>query len=177
MRHVQLFVVILAAFAADQISKAAALVLLGLGTPVAVFPGLNFTLGFNEGVSFGMLSGIMEGRPLTLAAITSAITVWFAFIAVRSSIGLERFGFALIVGGSLGNIFDRLRQGAVTDFLDINWSNWRWPTFNIADVAIVVGAVAVLASLWLGRARTMGTTSVASEAETAVPNRTDIPSS
>ena len=49
--------------------------------------------------------------------------------------------FALIVGGAIGNIIDRLRQGAVTDFLDVFWQDWHWPTFNVADSAIVCGAV------------------------------------
>jgi disulfide bond formation protein DsbB len=55
-------------------------------------------------------------------------------------------GFALIVGGSLGNILDRLRKGAVADFLDIFWRDWHWPAFNLADMAIVCGVGLVLAS-------------------------------
>ena len=54
----------------------------------------------------------------------------------------------LIVGGALGNIIDRLRQGAVTDFLDLYWRNWHWPTFNGADIAITLGALLVF-TVWL----------------------------
>jgi signal peptidase II len=53
-------------------------------------------------------------------------------------------GLALIVGGALGNIVDRLRQGKVTDFLDLYWRDWHWPAFNVADVAITFGALCVL---------------------------------
>lgn len=131
---------------ADQLTKAAALSLLSQGTPVPVFPGFNLTLGFNEGASFGMMGGFMAGRPLVMVALTGALTLAFAVMALRAKHPLEQAGFALVVGGALGNIIDRLRQGAVTDFLDLYWRNWHWPTFNVADVAITLGAVLILAA-------------------------------
>jgi len=65
-------------------------------------------------------------------------------MAFRAQNALERAGFALVVGGALGNIIDRLRQGAVTDFLDFYWRDWHWPTFNVADICITLGAVLIL---------------------------------
>ena len=60
----------------------------------------------------------------------------------------------MVVGGALGNIIDRLRQGAVTDFLDFYWRDWHWPTFNVADICITLGAVLILvASLPLRRSK------------------------
>lgn len=141
----------LAAFLADQVTKAMALAGLPWGEPVAVLPGLSLTLGFNTGASFGMLSGVMAGRPLLMAFGTGLLTMVFAVMALRALDPLERAGLALIVGGASGNILDRLRQGAVTDFLDFYWRDWHWPTFNLADVAIFCGAVLILASqfaLW-----------------------------
>jgi signal peptidase II len=67
-----------------------------------------------------------------------------AIIALRANNRWERLGLALVVGGSLGNIIDRARQGMVTDFLDVYWRTWHWPTFNMADVAISLGAVALI---------------------------------
>ena len=123
-----------------------ALSLLSLGAAVPVLPGFNLTLGFNTGASFGMMGGVMAGRPFLMAALTGALTLVFAVMAFRARSPLERAGFALVVGGALGNIVDRLRQGAVTDFLDLYWRDWHWPTFNVADVGITLGAVLILAA-------------------------------
>ena len=150
----QMIVALIAATAlADQLSKSAALSKLSLGQPIAIMPGFNLTLGFNEGSSFGMLSGIMAGKPVLMAALTGALTLMFAVMAFRARQPFERAGFALVVGGALGNIIDRLRQGAVTDFLDVYWREWHWPTFNVADIAITLGAVCILAASLPSRRR------------------------
>ena len=147
MTKAKLISVIAAAVVADQVTKATALSLLTQGTAVPVLPGFNLTLGFNEGASFGM-------KPLLMAALTGVLTVAFAVMAFRARHPLERAGFALVVGGALGNIIDRVRQGAVTDFLDFYWRDWHWPTFNGADVAITLGALCVMvASLSAGHHR------------------------
>ena len=67
-------------------------------------------------------------------------------LAFRADHNVERAGYALVVGGASGNIIDRLRQGAVTDFIDLYWRDWHWPTFNVADIAITLGAVLILAA-------------------------------
>ena len=146
MTRVMLTSLIAAAVVADQLTKTAALSLLSQGTAVPVLPGLNLSLGFNTGASFGMMGGFMAGKPLLMAALTGALTIAFAVMAFRAQHALERAGFALVVGGALGNIIDRLRQGAVTDFLDLYWRDWHWPTFNVADIAITLGAVLILAA-------------------------------
>ena len=146
MTRVMLTSLIAAAVVADQLTKTAALSLLSQGTAVPVLPGFNLSLGFNTGASFGMMCGFMAGKPLLMAALTCALTIAFAVMAFRAQHALERAGFALVVGGALGNIIDRLRQGAVTDFLDLYWRDWHWPTFNVADIAITLGAVLILAA-------------------------------
>lgn len=146
MTRTMLILLIVASVTADQLTKAAALSLLSQGTAVPVLPSFNLTLGFNEGASFGMMGGIMAGKPLLMAALTGALTVVFCVMAFRAQHPFERAGFALVVGGALGNIIDRLRQGAVTDFLDFYWRDWHWPTFNVADIAITLGAVLILAA-------------------------------
>lgn len=149
----QMLLLAAAAILADQLTKAAALSGLTLGETVAVLPGFNLTLGFNEGSSFGMLSGVMAGKPLLMAALTGVLALILAVMAVRTRHPLERAGFALVVGGALGNIIDRLRQGAVTDFLDLYWRDWHWPTFNVADIAITLGALCILAASLSSRRR------------------------
>ena len=146
MTKMTLISLIAAAVVADQLTKTAALSLLSQGTAVPVLPGLNLSLGFNTGASFGMMGGFMAGKPLLMAALTGALTIAFAVMAFRAQPALERAGFALVVGGALGNIIDRLRQGAVTDFLDFYWRDWHWPTFNVADIAITLGTVLILAA-------------------------------
>ncbi|MCU0904764.1 MAG: signal peptidase II [Tabrizicola sp.] len=144
MTRTKLIFLIAATLLVDQLTKAAALSLLSQGTAVPVFAGFNLTLGFNEGASFGMMGGVMAGRPLLMAALTAALTLMFAVMAFRARHPFEKAGLALIVGGALGNIIDRLRQGAVTDFLDLYWQDWHWPTFNGADIAITLGALFIL---------------------------------
>ena len=146
MTKMMLISLIAASVVADQLTKAAALSLLSQGTAIPVMPGFNLALRFNTGASFGMMGGIMAGKPLLMAALTGALTLAFAVMAFRAQHALERAGFALVVGGALGNIIDRLRQGAVTDFLDFYWRDWHWPTFNVADIAITLGAVLILAA-------------------------------
>lgn len=147
---VTVLVPLVIALVADQASK---WMMLGwLQTParvVEVLPILDLRLGFNEGSAFGMLGGAMTGRPLAMAALTGAITAAVLVGALRSRTVASQVGLGLVAGGSLGNILDRLRQGAVTDFLDLHWQGWHWPTFNLADVAIVLGVGVLLSGgLW-----------------------------
>lgn len=146
MTRVMLISLIAAAVVADQLTKTAALSLLSQGTAVPVLPSFNLTLGFNTGVSFGMMGGFMAGKPFLMAALTGALTIAFAVMAFRAQHALERAGLALVVGGALGNIIDRLRQGAVTDFLDFYWRDWHWPMFNVADICITLGAALIFAA-------------------------------
>ena len=148
MKATPIILLIGATVLADQATKTVALLLLSPGEILSVVPGFNVTLGFNEGASFGMMSGAMAGRPLLMAAVTGGLALMFAIMAFRAESLRERTGLALIVGGALGNIIDRLRQGAVTDFLDLYWRNWHWPTFNGADIAITLGALLVF-TVWL----------------------------
>ena len=148
MKATPIILLIGATVLADQATKTVALLLLSPGEILPVVPGFNVTLGFNEGASFGMMSGAMAGRPLLMAALTGGLALMFAIMAFRAESLRERTGLALIVGGALGNIIDRLRQGAVTDFLALYWRNWHWPTFNGADIAITLGALLVF-TVWL----------------------------
>ncbi|MCZ8272616.1 MAG: signal peptidase II [Microcystis sp. LE19-4.1E] len=111
---------------------------------IPVLPFFNLTLGFNTGVSFGIGRDFFDAYPLVLPLFKLCVTAGLLVWAVLANARMERIGLALIGGGALGNAFDRWRQGAVTDFLDLHWEGWHWPTFNLADVGIVGGAAMVV---------------------------------
>jgi len=114
--------------------------LFGDGLPpvaITVTGFFNLALDGNRGVAFGLLDG-GSGRWLLIAlalGIVAGMLIWPRYVA-HWMVGLA---IGLIVGGALGNALDRLRLGAVVDFLDLHASNWHWPAFNVADSAIVVG--------------------------------------
>lgn len=109
--------------------------------PVTSF--FNLVLGWNRGVSFGMLSGLaLPAWSLAILALTvsAVLLIWLW----RTSSWLVSCGLGLLVGGALSNALDRLRYGAVTDFLDFHLAGWHWPAFNLADAGIVCGALALI---------------------------------
>ena len=145
------------ALALDQATKAVMLIVMQPPRIIPVTPFFNLTLGFNEGASFGMLGGLMQGRPWAMIALTGLITALIGLWAFRANTRLEQVGLSLIFGGSLGNIIDRICQGTVTDFLDFYWKGWHWPTFNMADVTIFIGAMLIMSKALPRRRKTEGT--------------------
>ncbi|KAB2919867.1 MAG: signal peptidase II [Hyphomicrobiaceae bacterium] len=122
---------------------------------VEIAPFLNLTLGFNTGVSFGMFREFFLDRPLVLAGIKMVIVAGLLVWAVRTPKPSETIGLGLIAGGALGNIVDRVGQGAVTDFLDFHVGGWHWPAFNMADTMISMGVALLIASaIWPARPMT-----------------------
>nr|WP_067296994.1 signal peptidase II [Marinobacterium profundum] len=135
------------AFIVDQLTKW--LILEHVMQPprlIEVLPFFNLTLGFNTGVSFGLFSETLAAQPQVLIVANLLIVIGLLAWAQRTPVLTERLGIAVIAGGALGNIVDRWRQGAVTDFLDFHWAGWHWPAFNGADVFIFVGFVLMFLS-------------------------------
>lgn len=119
---------------------------------IEIAPFFNLTLGFNTGVSFGMFRDLFVERPLLLAGIAVVIAAGLLVWAVRTAKRIETFALGLIAGGAVGNVVDRVRHGAVTDFLDFHVRDWHWPAFNMADVMITIGVVLLITgSLWPAR--------------------------
>lgn len=144
-RLVGLVAVVVLALAVDQVTKWLILnVVMQPPRTIPLAPFLNLVLGLNTGVSFGMFSGTFGDQPMTVVLLTGAIVAILLVWAWRTDDMLERRGLSLVAGGALGNIVDRWRQGGVTDFLDFHWAGWHWPTFNMADVAIVLGVSVML---------------------------------
>jgi signal peptidase II len=111
---------------------------------ISVTRFFNLTLGFNTGVSFGIGRDYFGAYPVILALFKVTVASGLMILAVLTPSRLECSGLSLIAGGALGNAVDRWLQGAVTDFLDIHWEGWHWPTFNMADVAISLGVFLIL---------------------------------
>ena len=132
-------------FLCDQASKWLMLEVMTPPRIIEVTGFFNLVLAWNTGVSFSLFSGSGDfGRWLLTGvalAISAAILVWMG----RTDRPLLAAGFGAIVGGALGNVLDRIIHGAVVDFLDFHLAGWHWPAFNLADTAITLGVVAVLA--------------------------------
>ena len=133
--------------ALDQLTKAIVIHLLEPQVPHAVIPGLlNWTLAYNTGAAFSFLAD-QEGWQRWLfgvlaVGVSAMLTRWLAQTARadwRTALPL-----ALVIGGALGNLIDRIRIGHVTDFIQVYYHEWAFPSFNVADSAISVGAVLLL---------------------------------
>jgi len=111
---------------------------------VELLPFLDLRLGYNPGISFGLLGSDVVWMPWALALIAFLISAYLAMQLWRATNKRDAIWAGLIIGGALGNAIDRLMDGVVTDFLDVHVSGFHWPTFNLADVAIVLGFTIVL---------------------------------
>jgi signal peptidase II len=137
----------------DQLTKYLAAQFLPAYGSVAVLPSLNLTLMHNTGMAFSLLHEaggwqrwVLSGAAL---AVSGVILVWLRRLPRR---GWLPFALAMILGGALGNLWDRVVLGYVIDFIDVYYRHWHWPAFNVADSAISTGAVVfIIASLKEGR--------------------------
>lgn len=122
--------------AVDQVTKALVRSSVDVGEENAVFPGVQIVHVLNRGVAFGALSGRSVVMIIVLVAL-AGLLVWFFLHRTRPYVWIPT---GMLLGGAIGNIIDRVREGAVTDFVKIP----LWPAFNVADVAIVLGVFALL---------------------------------
>jgi signal peptidase II len=138
---------------ADRLSKIFIQHSMTLLDSVSLIPGwLRIVHTENPGAAFGVLA---EGNPLlrsaVLIGVSAAVLVFVAFAlwGRRTSFNtaLTRFGLSLILGGAIGNLYDRVLHGAVTDFIEVYHGTWSFPAFNVADSAITVGAILLMLDL------------------------------
>ncbi len=130
-------------FLIDQTTKAWAVSRLRFGEDISVIPGfLNFAYAQNTGVAFSMFDDYGDpGRwGLSAVAIVAGILVLFYFWRTPRSDDRVLGALALLLAGIIGNVTDRIRLGFVVDFIDVQFGSWHYPTFNVADMAIVIGA-------------------------------------
>jgi len=121
---------------------------------IPVVPGFfHLTHVMNRGAAFSILSEAEGLRTPILVAVTLLALAFVLWMYVRLDPGrrIAEAGLALIFGGAVGNLADRLRYGAVVDFLDVFWRGYHWPAFNVADAAICVGAGLVIIAEFTGR--------------------------
>ena len=131
----------------DQYTKWLASTKLHLFERVEILPIFNFTLAHNTGAAFSFLSdaGGWQRWFFTVLAIGVSIFIVFWLKKLRTDERATAISLTLILGGAIGNVIDRIRLGYVVDFLDFHWGDAHWPAFNIADSAIFVGAVILVA--------------------------------
>ncbi len=141
-KHLLDFSIIIFIFLIDRVSK-----LVIISSPetyeqygMSVTSFLNFNLIWNEGIAFGLFSFDEKFYYNLLTIFICLITLVIIWLMLKSK-GFERFSFIMIIGGSLGNIFDRVFYSAVPDFIDIHVKNFHWFIFNVADIFITLGII------------------------------------
>jgi signal peptidase II len=137
----------------DQITKALVVSSLPMYASRVLIPGVvDIVHVQNAGVAFGLLNDLHHPlRGLLTIALAFAALIGIAYYArhLRAEERLARVGLSLILGGAIGNLMDRVRQGFVTDFVDVYWGNWHFWAFNAADSAITIGAILIFLELLL----------------------------
>lgn len=143
-----------AVVAADFATKLVAVAVLSRHPVNVVGEWVRLRLVYNEGAAFGLHLGDHSRWIFFGLAVLALVVLGSMVRATRPGDRFRLAALALVCGGATGNLIDRVRSArGVVDFLDIGVGVWRWPTFNVADSAITVGAVALALSLWLeGRA-------------------------
>ncbi len=143
--------VAVAVIVVDQISKYFADSMLGYAQPHTVLPVLDITLHYNRGAAFSFLSDAGGWQRWFFSVIALAVSAYIAFwlCRLRRDQWLLSLALALVLGGALGNLWDRLWYGHVIDFISVHWGHHYFPTFNVADAGISVGAVLLLIDMFV----------------------------
>jgi signal peptidase II len=133
-------------FGADQASKYWILNVLDLPDlrQVVLLPVLNLTMVWNQGVTFGLLNGLGWWSHFVLAGVSLIVVGALGMWLRRADNVLAATAIGAIAGGAVGNVIDRLRYGAVVDFIHAHVGDWSWYVFNVADAAIVCGVAALI---------------------------------
>src|SRR3989440_12921271 len=151
------FLAAAAVIVADQATKTLVLGRFALGERLELASFLNLVLVYNKGAAFSFLSDAAGWQtPLLVLFALAAAGIVTVLMVKKPQEKLLCVGLALILGGALGNLIDRLRFGQVVDFLDFHAASWHWPAFNVADSAITIGAALLIIEGFVhheGRAR------------------------
>lgn len=131
--------------ALDQLTKLVIERLFNYGDVHPVTSFFNLVLTYNKGAAFSFLATASGWQKQFLTAVGIVASLFIIYLLARH--GTQRlfsFALALILGGAVGNVIDRIAYGHVIDFLDFHWRGWHWPAFNVADSAIVCGAALLI---------------------------------
>ena len=166
-QRVSPFITAVAVFVLDRITKEFIKVHLSLWDARTIIPGLfNIVHTENPGIAFGMLSDLANPwRNLILIGFSLAVLAIISTILLRlgNQGQLLRMGLALVMGGALGNLFDRIVHGTVTDFVEVHVGQHYFPAFNVADSSITIGACLLLLDMWYSKERRSQTASIPGE--------------
>ena len=134
--------IVLLIFLFDRLSKIYVIYLNDklLGSEIFSSKFLNISLIWNTGIAFGLLS-FNEKIIYDLLTIIILIIILIIFFMVLKSYGLKKYSLLMILGGALGNVYDRIFYGAVPDFIDFHVQNFHWFIFNVADIFITIGVI------------------------------------
>jgi signal peptidase II len=129
----------------DQALKAAIVATIPLYGTAPLAPGFNLVHTLNPGAAFSFLANASGWQRPLLLAVAAGVSIVLA-VALRRGVTrrLEALGYVGVIGGAVGNAADRLRIGAVVDYLDFYWRDMHWPAFNAADIFVVCGAALVI---------------------------------
>ena len=138
-------IIIFAIFVCDRLTKLYLIDLQANGTDIDfyIYPFLNFYLLWNTGIGFGLVSMETSIYYHILTAVILIINAGLIYFLVKSK-GVQSYLFAIVIGGSLGNLFDRIYYYAVPDFIDFHIGNFHWFIFNVADIFITVGIIGLI---------------------------------
>ena len=141
-KKIYLFVLIFALFIIDRISKI--LILKNSLSDIYINSFLNFSLLWNSGIGFGILQIEPNIFYSIVSIIITAINLILIYWMLTSSNYLESIFISIILGGALGNLFDRYYYSSVPDFIDLHYESFHWFTFNIADIFISIGIIGLI---------------------------------
>ena len=144
-KNIFYFFLVLLIFILDRISKLWIISIFNSenNLEIKISSFINLNLIWNKGIAFGLFSYGEKFEYNLLTGLIIIITVIMFWMIIKTK-GLEKYGFLLILGGALGNIFDRLYYSAVPDFIDIYYKNFHWFVFNVADIFITVGVLMLI---------------------------------
>jgi len=145
-KKIYLFIFVLVLFTIDRVSKVLILknFLNNSSSEIYINSFLNFSLVWNSGIGFGILQLEANIFYLLISIIITAINLILIYWMLSSSNYLESIFISIILGGALGNLFDRYYYSSVPDFIDLHYESFHWFTFNIADIFITIGIIGLI---------------------------------
>lgn len=129
---------------ADQLTKSAVSTLMIYGQSIPLTDFFNLVHVWNTGAAFSFLADAGGWQRYFFIVITLGVSICLTVMLCRPCRRIEALGYSLILGGALGNGFDRVVRGYVIDSLDFYWRSWHWPAFNLADIGIVLGVCCMI---------------------------------
>ena len=137
------YILVFLVFISDRISKIKILDSITVNNRLYINNYINFDLVWNTGIGFGFFSSDSNLVYNSTTAVIGTVIIYISYLAIKSKL-IEKLAFSLIIGGALGNFYDRLIYYAVPDFIDVHYLNFHWFTFNMADIFITFGIIILL---------------------------------